>query len=308
MRCIESLRKNSWARYTDVYIALDYPTKEEHTEGYEKILDYLKGEFKEFSKFIVIRRPYNYGAAKNMVDLRTDILKKYDRFIRTDDDCEFSPNFIEYMDICLEKYKDDPNVLGVTGYSYPVQWKVSEGCNAFRNRAIFPMWGTGFWKDKFLEMQNQIHGGCIKSAFVNGKIKRCKMTDARYIDVMNNVLKKDNLLYDFCDVACGCFIQINNKYVITPVKSLVRNYGFDGSGIYCQNTINLKVRKKNASEYDYRKQEISENSNFELKIDSQDYYKENRVILNAFDKREKSIILKAIIKSKIYKIGLKGEL
>ena len=28
IRCIESLKKNGWAKYTDVYVALDYPAKE----------------------------------------------------------------------------------------------------------------------------------------------------------------------------------------------------------------------------------------------------------------------------------------
>ena len=29
---------------------------------------------------------------------------------------------------------------------------------------------------------------------------------------------------------------VKNKYIISPKKSMVRNYGFDGSGVYCQNT------------------------------------------------------------------------
>ena len=38
---LESLKKNRWAKYTDVYIALDYPAKESHWEGYRKICEYL---------------------------------------------------------------------------------------------------------------------------------------------------------------------------------------------------------------------------------------------------------------------------
>ena len=33
-RCIESLQMNSWAKYTDLYIGLDYPAKESHIDGY----------------------------------------------------------------------------------------------------------------------------------------------------------------------------------------------------------------------------------------------------------------------------------
>ena len=59
VRCVESLRKNTWAQYTDVYIGLDYPAKESHREGYEKIKDYLKQNFTEFNHFTVIIRKKN---------------------------------------------------------------------------------------------------------------------------------------------------------------------------------------------------------------------------------------------------------
>ena len=28
IRCLESLKKNTWAKYTEVYVAVDYPAKE----------------------------------------------------------------------------------------------------------------------------------------------------------------------------------------------------------------------------------------------------------------------------------------
>ena len=37
IRCIESLKRNAWAKYTDIYIALDFPCKESHWDGYNKI-------------------------------------------------------------------------------------------------------------------------------------------------------------------------------------------------------------------------------------------------------------------------------
>ena len=45
VRCVESLKKNTWAKYTDIYIGLDYPKKDSHREGYLKIKEYLQGDF-----------------------------------------------------------------------------------------------------------------------------------------------------------------------------------------------------------------------------------------------------------------------
>ena len=39
--CLDSLRKCTYSDQTDLFIALDYPLKENHFEGYYKILNYL---------------------------------------------------------------------------------------------------------------------------------------------------------------------------------------------------------------------------------------------------------------------------
>ena len=38
-KCIESLKKNKWAKYTAVYIALDYPLNDTHWCGYNEICE-----------------------------------------------------------------------------------------------------------------------------------------------------------------------------------------------------------------------------------------------------------------------------
>jgi len=300
IRCIESLKKNKWAKYTDVYIALDYPTKESHWEGYNKICEYLNGEFNEFAAFNIIKREHNYGAVRNMRELRNDILKKYDRFIRTDDDCEFSPNFLEYMDKCLEKYQEDDSVLGVTGYSYPVKWNILSSYNTFKNSLIFPMWGTGFWRDKYIKMQNDIENGYIREKFQN---KKNNMTDARYLDCINNIYNygNDNLLDRATDVACGCYMQLIGKSIITPIVSKVRNYGFDGSGLYCQDTVN-DISKKNASCYDYRLQEIDQQQQFTPTVEEHYDFESNKILLNQFDSREKKLMIKSLVKFRCKKL------
>ena len=193
IRCIESLKKNSWAEYTDVYVALDFPAKESHWDGYKKICTYLEGDFSEFSKFVVVKREENYGSFKNMISLREQILKKYDRYIRTDDDIEFSPNFLEYMDKCLEYYEDDENVIAVTGYSYPIEWNIAEGCNTMKSNFVCSTWGLGFWKKKFSLLEYKI----VKEKYLrkifdnvirNGKIKQ--LTQARFLDYVNGCLNE----------------------------------------------------------------------------------------------------------------------
>lgn len=304
IRCLESLKKNTWAKYTEVYIAVDYPAKESHWDGYKKIVEYLSMECPEFAGLYVIKRPHNYGAAANMEALRNLVLKKYDRFIRTDDDCEFSANFLEYMDRCLEKYENDESIVGVTGYSYPIDWDLGGEYNAFKNKLIFPMWGTGFWRDKFYKLQKDIKSGCITEYARLNHVKKKDMTTARYLDLLDGTFNYNpkNLTILFSDVACGCYMQLFNKYIITPSISKVRNYGFDGSGVYCNNVWQNNKKRISATNYVYAKQRIDQEMNFSLNVTEKCDFDTNRKKLNQFDRRKYQSVLYSSIRFHIKKI------
>lgn len=41
------------------------------------------------------------------------------------------------MDKALDKYEDDQSVVAVTGYSYPLNWHVSDKANIFKSKLLF---------------------------------------------------------------------------------------------------------------------------------------------------------------------------
>ena len=53
--CLESLATNQFANQTDLYIALDYPSKPEHFEGYNKIVS-LVDTLSGFKTVNIIKR------------------------------------------------------------------------------------------------------------------------------------------------------------------------------------------------------------------------------------------------------------
>ena len=301
IRCVESLKKNTWAKYTDVYIALDYPAKESHWEGYSKISEYLEGDFSEFANFYVIKREHNYGSGRNMRELREQVFEKYDAFIRTDDDCEFSPNFIEYMDRCLVLSKNDDRIIGVTGYSYPLDWKIAENANVFSNSLVFPMWGTGFWKKKYKHLEAEIQSGCVFKYLESGN-RIPEMTQARFVDFVHAVLdfSDQSWMWRVTDVTLGVYMQLFDKQIISPRLSLVRNHGFDGSGEYCAE---IKVRRGiTALDYNYFGQVIDIDTSFVPVIDKNASYAVNKTILDTFDSRPLKAMLKAKLKLQFYRI------
>ena len=226
-RCVESLAKNTHAENTELIIGLDYPTKEEHWEGYNKISSYIPN-ISGFKKITLFRREYNYGAEANSIDLANYAFSKYDAYIYTEDDNEFSPCFLDFMNKTLEKYKSDEKILSVCGFLSPNYYGLS-------NNLIFKCssaaYGLGVWKHKELEYK-KIPYSYWRSVIQNNSKSWKIFIHCPMLYLMLEHMIKENLAWD--DVMRSCY-QIDKKiFQVTPYKSMVRNWGNDGSGLHCE--------------------------------------------------------------------------
>lgn len=161
-RCLESLERCKDAEYTDVFIGLDYPPSDKYAEGWEKINVYLKEKESSngFSHLYVIRHEKNIGAIRNFAELRKSVFD-YGFFIFTEDDNEFSPCFLSYMNQNLRLYKDDKTIFRVCGY-LPLTCDFKTDYTQFKaNRHV--AWGIGEWVDKYKDFSNCLESkGLIK--------------------------------------------------------------------------------------------------------------------------------------------------
>lgn len=225
-RCIDSLSHCTGADKTDVYIGLDYPAKESHVEGYNKICEYLE-HVQGFKNLIVLKRKENYGVVRNPRDLIAHVKEKYDRYIFSEDDNEFAPNFLEYINFGLNTYKDDSNVIAVCGFADPF---VSYDCMDSYLHKHYPMegynaWGVGIWFDKKPELipTDKVLFSTklfFKAFFLKKGLALHRMFVRRRTHATN-------------DLEWRVYCALNKKYCIFPSVSKVRNWGFDGSGHNC---------------------------------------------------------------------------
>lgn len=237
-RCIGSLQKNEWAKYTELYISVDYPVKESHWEGYRKIKEYLEAGITGFKKVYLFFQPSNLGVQGNFMFLKRTVFEIYDRCIETEDDNEFSPCFIEFMDKGLELFKDDPDVMFICGYISDREW-YTEGENILKLSCVQNFYGDGIWRDKWLDMQKEINTELFDSIGRNPYyIWRLYYYSRnmlwwyvhRYLcDPYAVMFNEDGELVPM-DINHNIYCIIKKRYIITPVRSLVRNYGRDGSG------------------------------------------------------------------------------
>lgn len=289
VRMMESLKRNSWACYTDVIVSIDFPPSEKYRKGWHEICDYVdKGDFSVFHQFIVIKQPENLGAGTNGFFLENYVKQHYDRWIRCDDDCEFSPNFLEYMDKCLDRFENDEDVVAVAGYSYPIEWCTSEGATCMKQQFNVATWGLGRWVKKHNVAAAYIRSGqMLDDAQMVARTGRYKKMSKRcYTQFFNQVTTNRKgtvkiFMTSVTDIAMRAYLACQDKYCISPVISKVRNYGFDGSGAVCQNTIGKDDTSTEC--YDYRKQEIDTADHFDLVLNDPQLLQDNKLKMDAFD-------------------------
>ena len=243
--CIESLSKCTDADKTEIFIGVDYPAKEEHWPGYLKIKEYLP-RISGFKKVNVFLREENLGQGKNGRDLRERISKEYDRYIMTEDDNVFSPNFLVYMNQCLEKYKDDERVVKICGFSYREWENVGDyPYNAYPMNA-YCAWGTGGWFEKMKEYRSFLSA---KDIVFDKKIVHELFSLNKHMIVHRMMFRWEK---SPADLRYICYCALKDKYCIFPTVSKVRNMGFDEEASNC-----TSINK-------YESQKIDENIFFEL--------------------------------------------
>lgn len=254
-RCIESLKRNEYAKNTELYISVDYPWADECVEGWKKVCELLERPIEGFQKVTIYRQEKNLGFYGNKTFLYQKVYEEHDRVIFTEDDNEFSPDFIEYVDKGLMLYEKDPRVFAICGYGYDYPFD-TQGKNvyALTNCCV---WGCGFWRKKEKIMYDQLRLSLWEKKARNLRVmwnlyRRRKRLFSR---MLGTLLEDGQEIIEKRDSSRGIVMALNGWYTVNPVVSKVRNWGWDGSGLHIPG-----LQEKQA---EYENQKIDENLHFE---------------------------------------------
>lgn len=305
-RCINSLKKNGYAKYTDIYISVDYPPSDRYIEGHKMVVKYLKeneDDLKKcFNEVHIYYQEKNLGAYVNGPFLR-DLVEnsgKYEGFIFTEDDNEFSPCFLEYMDKGLEKYKNDDSVTLIASTTDDVDID-RDKYNAFKTISS-SAWGIGKWFRKEALVRKDFNRELFEKTSKDFKLlyKIFKKSPLLFNAYCNTLLWRGSTYVTEdgnpreIDLNRFFYNYVNNKYIIRPTVSQTRNWGKDGSGI-----------NSGISDVSPLEQVISNESSFDYKI-SEDVYLQ-KIKKRAFNeylgfcKQLINIYLYRIVGEEIYK-------
>lgn len=218
-RCIEGLRADPLSYKSDLFIYSDAPRPGDEVEV---------NEIRKFSSRITgfrsvnLRFAHKNDPADNMLRARNEALQIYGKIIRLEDDIFVAPGFLSFMNECLNKYENNNEILNVCGYCFPQLNNISN-CDVFRAKRT-TAWGIGFWLRTLPYIENEVNISEILQMFNRRESSRDR-----------DLILKLILAYQrgiFAGDLRQSYHQVNeNLYTIYPRRSLVQNFGHDGSGL-----------------------------------------------------------------------------
>lgn len=272
IKCIESLQNNEYARQTQLYIGLDYPTKESHWTGYKKIERFLENGVEGFEKVYIIKHPHNLGPTGNYDAMKEIIYRDHEGLIYTEDDNVFSSNYLKYMNICMERFGQHRDVMAVSGYMYPIPIE-KHNDNILKISMYFSAFGFGMRRDRSDELDGNVNMKTFLKMYrnVGGMLELKRVSPNQYCNFVKGMVEYiPDLVYNDeirpTDLAWGIYAFFNRYKIIFPVISKVKNNGYDGSGANCslQKSTDADSDMPSYREFDFSNQIIDLERDFVL--------------------------------------------
>ena len=172
---------------------------------------------------------HNQGLARSIVAAANYAITKHNSFILLEDDCVPQPHFYEWFRCCLERYRDVPEVFGISGYTLPIPQEIRASYP--HDAYFFPRmgsWGWATWKDRWL-MDNRNLAELTMRAIETGVDLR---QGGRNIpNSIANILLGQ--LQDTWTLPWVVNVYLHGGCYVYPTISHIENIGMDGTGVHC---------------------------------------------------------------------------
>jgi hypothetical protein len=145
-----------------------------------------------------------------------------------EDDLITSPYFLRYMNDALELYKNNDEVMHVSGSTYPVQ----DFCDESSYFLHLPLcWGWGTWQRAWNNFTKDID---VMQQFDRKMIAEFNF-DHTYDYWAQLQLNRKGVMNTWF-VFWYAKVYLMNGLSLFPQKSFVKNIGMDGTGVHCSKT------------------------------------------------------------------------
>lgn len=241
---LNALMQNVLADKSTLYIYCDGPKKNSTIKELQKIQE-VRSIIRKKSwckKVEIIERSQNLGLADNIVKGVTEVLNKYEKIIVLEDDIVTSTAFLQYMNDALIFYKENDEIMHISGYFPPVKKMLPDFF--FYNQTS--CWGWATWKrawNYYVENTTKLYHEVIKS----NRLYEFNINDS--FPFLNHLELNLNGKIKTWAIKWHASVFLNNGLCLHPYKSYVQNIGFDNSGVNSLKSEDYKIKELNKAKF-----------------------------------------------------------
>lgn len=247
-RTLETLSANDLASDSDLIIFADGPKLNADEEQIKRIVA-VRDILANISGFKSVRlhlSPVNKGLANSVIDGVSQVITKYGRAIVVEDDLETSPSFLRFMNEALEYYEQDKRIFTIGGYNYPLRVPVSYKHDIYASYRC-ESWGWATWADRWILANWNTSSYSILKDPTKRAIKKFNRGGDDLYDMLLDWVNGRN---DSWAIRWQNCLYEHNGWCISPIKTFVKNIGFDGTGANCG--VNQEHNSASMFEGEYR--------------------------------------------------------
>ena len=224
-RCLQSLLRNPEFLDSPLYLFCDGAKGRQDAEAVEavrRIARALPHPHKQ-----VIEAGRNRGLADSVIAGVTRVVQAHGRVVVVEDDLVLAPTFLGFMNRSLDRYADEPEVMQISGHMVPID----PGC---ADDAVFlPMacsWGWATWSRAWHRFDPTMRDFATLQR--QPGLRRRFDLDGAY--PYFSILQRQRAgRTDSWFIRWYLSLFMQGGMVLYPRQSLVRNGGFDGTGVHC---------------------------------------------------------------------------
>ncbi|MBW4454660.1 MAG: hypothetical protein KME55_19190 [Nostoc indistinguendum CM1-VF10] len=224
-RTIESLMRCPEFADSPLYVFCDGAKTEQDKDKVmqtRQLVHYMVGK-----KSTIVESPTNKGLADSIILGVTHLCDIYGRVIVVEDDLVLSPVFLSFLNHALEKYQDEPSVMQISGYMYPIPEFTNRTTSLFL--PFTTSWGWGTWKRAWECFDPEINGWEILETDLQMQHKFNLDGTYNYFNMLKMQIADQ---IDSWAIRWYWSIFKINGYALFPPISYVSNVGLDGSGTH----------------------------------------------------------------------------
>jgi len=251
-RCLESLAQNKGSARSQLHIFIDGPKTADDVSKVEEVKKIAASQH-WCEKTFLYANTENRGVPRQVIDAVTQFSKDHGKVIVLEDDLVLSPHFLDFINTALDKYANEPRVMEVTGYLYPIKgWHMPSGF-LWGNCG----WGWGTWGRAWRHFEPD--GRKLLAELKKRRLLH-RFNFNNYGQHVADLKKQIQGKLGGWDVRWHASCFLNEGLTLYPGRSLVKNIGLDDTGINCITTrkYDVELSDRPITEYPARIEESSE--------------------------------------------------